>query len=110
MKKLVLAFGVLFAISFISCVDSEKQGEKQELISDTIQQPVDTAIQVTGVAIDGAMNSITLLVGEDTVYFSYPDLDIDHRASWDINDSVTVRYYATQNGDSVTVVINQADA
>lgn len=110
MRKLVFAVGALVAISLFSCIDngnSEKQDPQKDTIApDTTAQP----IEVTGVAIDGAMNSISLLVGDDTVYFSYPELDNDHRASWDINDSVTVRYYATENGDSVTEVINEADA
>ena len=109
MRKFVFAFGALFALSFVSCVGcSEADTSEQDTIVpiDTTEQP----LEVKGVAIDGAMNSISLLVGDDTVYFSYPDLDNDHRASWDINDSVTIRYYATENGDSVTEVINEADA
>ena len=61
-------------------------------------------------AIDGAMNSVYLKVGNDTIEFSYPDLDAEQRASWEINDTLTIRYYATENGDSVTEVINHADA
>ncbi|MBQ9555674.1 MAG: hypothetical protein IJV05_05560, partial [Muribaculaceae bacterium] len=63
-----------------------------------------------GVAIDGAMNSVYLKVGEDTIEFSYPDLESDHRSSWSINDTLTVRYYVTENGDSVTDVINDSEA
>ncbi len=111
MRKLVFAVGALVAISLSSCIDNGQQNKGEGLIQDSIA-PADTLepLSVTGVAIDGAMNSISLLVGEDTVFFSYPELDNDHRASWDINDSVTVRYYVTENGDSVTDVINQADA
>ena len=56
------------------------------------------------------MNSVYLKVGEDTIEFTYPDLDTENRASWEINDTLTVRYYATEGGDSVTQVINHADA
>ena len=108
MRNLVFIFGLLVALSLFSCVDNGK-ADDQEQPADTTEV-VDSALEVTGVAIDGAMNSISLLVGDDTVFFSYPDLDNDHRASWDINDSVTVRYYATENGDSVTDVINEAGA
>ena len=70
------------------------------------EQVTDSLQEVTGVAIDGAMNSVYLKVGEDTIEFSYPDLDSEHRASWSINDTLTVRYYETADGDSVTDVIN----
>ena len=75
-----------------------------------IEQVADTAIEVTGVAVDGAMNSVYLKVGDDTVEFSYPDLDSEHRASWEINDTLTVHYFQTESGDSVTDIINHADA
>lgn len=109
MRNLVFVFGLLLSLSLFSCIDGGKQDNEQVPAEDTIVN-ADTAIEITGVAIDGAMNSISLLVGDDTVFFSYPDLDNDHRASWDINDSVTIRYYATENGDSVTDVINEVGA
>ena len=111
MRKLVFIIGAFIAISMFSCIDGDKQADSTKQEQDSIV-PVDTMqeVLVSGVAIDGAMNSISLLVGDDTVYFTYPDLDNDHRASWDINDSVTVRYYVTANGDSVTDVINNTDA
>lgn len=111
MKKLVLIFGVLFVMSLYSCV-GENQQEGQEIgTPDSIEAVVqDTAIQVTGVAVDGAMNSVYLKVGEDTIEFTYPDLDSEHRQSWEINDTLTVRYFETENGDSVVDVINETDA
>ena len=108
MRKLIFAFGAFVAISMFSCTDGSKPVENKE-DKDTIV-PVDTAIVVTGIAIDGANNSISLLVGNDTLSFEYPDLDSDHRDSWYINDTVTVKYYVTQDGDSVTDVINEASA
>ncbi len=109
MKKLVLAFGIIVAMSGLSCTsegqqDNTSNGIDTTSVNDTIPQE----IEVTGVAIDGAMNSVYLKVGDDTIEFSYPDLDSDHRASWEINDTLTVRYYATENGDSVTEIINDA--
>ena len=108
MKKLLIAFGVLAAISMMSCTGEVKQDVQPEEKTDSIEQ---LEIQeVTGVAVDGAMNSVYLKIGEDTVEFSYPDLEGDHRDSWSINDTLTVRYYETTDGDSVTEVINQTNA
>lgn len=109
MKKLLIAFGMLAAISMMSCTSEVKQDvQPEEEQTDSIEQP---AVQeVTGVAVDGAMNSVYLKIGEDTVEFSYPDLEGDHRDSWSINDTLTVRYYETTDGDSVTEVINQTNA
>jgi len=109
MKKLVIMLSLLFGLSFYSCTGESQQQTQVAPSSDTIQQD-DTAMQVTGVAIDGAMNSVYLKVGEDTVEFTYPDLDSEHRASWEIDDTITVRYYVTINGDSVTELINNSDA
>ena len=109
MKKLVLVLGVLFAFSMFSCISDGGQTEKS-VDSDTVEVETNDPVEVTGVAIDGAMNSVFLKVGDDTIEFSYPDLDTEQRASWEINDTHTVRYYATENGDSVTQIINHADA
>ena len=109
MKKLLIAFGVLAAISMMSCTGEVKQDvQPAEEQTDSIEQP--EVQEVTGVAVDGAMNSVYLKIGEDTVEFSYPDLDGDHRDSWSINDTLTVRYYETTDGDSVTEVINQTNS
>lgn len=109
MKNLVFALGALFAISLFSCTESKQQDNNTPEVDSTVVEN-DTAQQVTGVAIDGATNSISLLVGKDTMSFEYPDLDSDHKDAWYINDTVTVRYYVTHDGDSVTDVINEADA
>lgn len=108
MKNLLIAFGVLAAISMMSCTGEVKQDVQPEEQTDSIEQP--EVQEVTGVAVDGAMNSVYLKIGEDTVEFSYPDLEGDHRDSWSINDTLTVRYYETTDGDSVTEVINQTNA
>lgn len=108
MKKLLIAFGMLAAISMMSCTGEVKQDVQPEEQTDSIEQP--EVQEVTGVAVDGAMNSVYLKIGEDTVEFSYPDLDGDHRDSWSINDTLTVRYYETTEGDSVTEVINKTNA
>ena len=107
MKKSVLALSTLAAIALMSCIGGTENGEQTEAPVDTVEQAIDSTMQVTGVAIDGAMNSVYLKVGEDTIEFTYPDLDADHRDSWDINDTLTVQYYVTESGDSVTNVINE---
>ena len=108
MKKLLIAFSALVAISLMACTG--KQDTDVVEVNDSTDLVADTAIQVTGVAVDGAMNSVYLKVGDDTIEFSYPDLDSDHRASWEINDTLTVRYFETEEGDSVVDVINHTDA
>ena len=101
MKKSVLALAVLFALAFTACVGEDNNGK----VENEIEPTADTLMSVTGVAIDGAMNSVYLKVNDDTLEFNYPDLDNDHRDSWSIDDTVTVKYYETENGDSVTEVI-----
>ena len=105
MKKLVFAAGLL-ALSLTACVRDNQPNQDEQLEPAEIEQLSDTLQEVTGVAIDGAMNSVYLKVGEDTIEFTYPDLDSEHRAAWSINDTLTVRYYETADGDSVTEVIN----
>lgn len=100
----------MFAIAvttMVSCIDGAQTETQDATPADTLEQSVDSAMEITGVAIDGAMNSVYLKVGDDTIEFAYPDLDANHRDSWDINDTLTVQYYETANGDSVTNVINE---
>ena len=108
MKKLLLiAFVAITAILITSCTGEANRVEHQIAQTDTMEYVLQ---EVTGVAVDGAMNSVYLEIGDDTVEFSYPDLDGDHRDSWAINDTLTVRYYETADGDSVIDVINKTDA
>ena len=107
MKKLVLALGVIVAISTMSCINEGHQVNESDQVDSTTVESVPEVKEVTGIAIDGAMNSVYLKVGDDTIEFSYPDLDTDHRASWEINDTLTVQYFSTENGDSVTSIINE---
>ncbi len=110
MKKLVLLLAI-FAVLFVtSCVKETQQPPQDNVLEETDTVQVDSAVLVSGIAIDGAMNSVFLKVGDDTVQFNYPDLDSDHRQSWEMGDSVTIRYYVTENGDSITDVINESDA
>ena len=109
MKYFVFAFWALFLVSFWSCTGENQQDSGKEDVICTVQE-VDSVIEVTGVAVDGAMNSVYLKIGDDTVEFSYPDLEGENRASWAINDTLTVRYYETAYGDSVIAIVNETDA
>jgi hypothetical protein len=105
MKKLLIyVMGLLCALSFEACT-ADDNNQKKPVEPAEIEEVADSLQEVTGIAVDGAMNSVYLKVGEDTIEFVYPDLDSEHRASWSINDTLTVRYYETENGDSVTDVI-----
>lgn len=104
MKKSVLAFSALVAIALFSCIGGTENNAKDETPEESAEQ---VNVQVTGVAIDGAMNSVYLKVGDDTIEFAYPDLETEFRDSWDINDTLTVQYIMTANGDSVTAIINE---
>jgi len=109
MKKTFVALCAVMSIAFVACKGDQQQADNNDanLEPAPIEEVADTALQeVTGIAIDGAMNSVYLKVGEDTVAFSYPELDMEHRGAWEIDDTVTVRYYKGANGeDSVMQVI-----
>ncbi len=111
MKKLIFAFAIICLLPmFNACVSDKVQDNQDEEVPQDV--PADTIITqaVTGVAVGGAMNSVYLKVGDDTLEFSYPDLSGNDRDAWDISDSLTVKYVETQNGDSVIKVINQSIA
>ena len=110
MKTLVMLTTAVVALTMASCTGC---GSHNGDGTDTVAQPdtvcrqavvVDPAPEqqtTTGVAVDGAMNSIYIKVGDDTVEYSYPDLEQAKRASWVIGDTVTVVYAKTADGDSV---------
>lgn len=108
MKKSILALSAFAAILTMSCTGQADKETQPVQIADTLETA--EVQEVTGVAVDGAMNSVYLKVGDDTIEFSYPDLDGENRASWAINDTLTVRYITTADGDSVTAVINESEA
>ena len=110
MKKLLLTLAVLPALAITSCTGcgTQQPGDGSDTVAaDTVVKQaivVDKApqaIEITGVAVDGAMNSIYIQVGNDTVEYSFPDLEQAKRASWTIGDTVTVVYVHTADGDSV---------
>lgn len=111
MKKSIMAICALVAILTPSCKGmTDKDQTQQQDSAEQVQPSTQEVQEVTGVAVDGAMNSVFLKVGSDTIEFSYPDLNGDDRAPWAINDTLTVRYVTTADGDSVTAVINDTGA
>ncbi len=108
MKKSILALSAFAAILTMSCTGQADKETQPVQLADTVEQV--EVQEITGVAVDGAMNSVYLKVSDDTIEFSYPDLEGENRASWAINDTLTVRYITTADGDSVTAVINDTDA
>ena len=78
MKKLVFAAGLLI-VSLTACVKDNKPSEDEQLEPADIEQVTDTLQEITGVAIDGAMNSVYLKVGDDTIEFSYPEQERQQR-------------------------------
>ena len=109
MKKLILAFGLLCAFTMTSCIGNDDKQETEQAETDQVaeQEQAPEVQSVTGVAVDGAMNSVYLKVGNDTLDYSFPDLESENRASWDINDTLTIKYVETEYGDSVIEVINE---
>ena len=106
MKKLMIyLIAFVCALSFEACKSDDNNNQRQPEPAG-IEEVTDSIQEVTGIAIDGAMNSVYLKVGDDTIEFVYPDLDSEHRAPWSQNDTLTVRFVETENGDSVTDVIN----
>lgn len=110
MKNLISALCAFAVIALTSCIgDKSAQNERrgqdttQVTLTDSLSNSNDEQV-VTGVAVDGAMNSIMVQVGTDTMYFSYPDLDRTNCEPWSINDTVTVKYRETSDGYEVFAV------
>ena len=93
MKKISSLFIAMIAFGTWSCGMSS--GNNDEADSTSVAQDSISALEnsITGIAIDGAMNSITIVSTDgDTLNFGYSNLDSDKRASWSIGDTVTIRY------------------
>lgn len=107
MKRLVYISLALMSVAFMACEGtSTAGGEENDTIEvDSTENIIDsTAMQeVRGVVVDGARRSIDLQVGEDTMNF---ELESSSDVSWEIGDSLTVRYYMTQQGDSVVEIVH----
>ena len=111
MNKIVY-ITLLMLAGFISCTGQGGKGENGEAVqADTIAGLAgNDTLHIkafTGIAVDGAMNSIMLVADGDTMSFSYPDLDRESIDSWEIGDTVTVQYFASIDGDSVVRIEHQ---
>lgn len=109
MKRVIYIFAFALMLTLSSCDGMfSNNAEQQDSVAqqaDSIE--VETAEKVIrGIAIDGSRRNIYVAVGTDTLDFelSY-DLGVDF--SWEIGDSVIVKYYPTEYGDSVTYISTQ---
>ena len=96
------------AIGMWSCGNGSGNGENADstVVSVSSEDTVDDEQTSIGVAIDGAMNSITILdLNGDTLNFSYPDLDPAKRVSWSIGDTVTIKYVEIDGEAQVNAVL-----
>ncbi|MGM9803020.1 MAG: hypothetical protein ACI308_02470 [Muribaculaceae bacterium] len=109
MKKNIIAITLcLMAATVVSCgkSDGTDSGNDSTVVSVSPEASVDSEQTAIGVAVDGAMNSITLLVSYgDTLSFSYPDLDPAKRASWRIGDTITIKYVEVDGEALVNAVM-----
>lgn len=101
-------------LSAVSCVNgnSDNNAATTDTIDSTAIAPndSDSVISVTGIALDGAMNSIFIKTANgDTINFAYPDLDESKQDSWEVGDTMTVKYMKEVNAnDSVIQLINNS--
>ena len=105
MKQLIYAFMSVAMLSLLSC---ESWSSSSDSTTDSTAQEVDSTalntgeITVTGVVFDGSRRNIYLAAGNDTLDFELsPEMD---EFSWEIGDTITVKYVTTDYGDSVTYV------
>lgn len=102
MKRIVYISIAALALSIASCAnDNADNAETQnDSIIDSLMTEGDSDAlhEVTGVVIDGARRNIDLQVGDDTLNF---ELESSEDVSWEIGDTLTIRYYKRETGDSV---------
>lgn len=115
MKKILIPVLSVMAMltAMPSCGNADKgSGSTTDTIDSAAVAANDSTQSVTGVALDGAMNSVLIksLANGDSLSFEYPDLDRKLVDSWEIGDTVTVKYVKTTIGgeqaDSVLQLIN----
>lgn len=107
-KTLIVTLIGLISISIVSCgkANNESENADSTVVSVSPEASVDSEQTAIGVAIDGAMNSITIMNEHgDTLSFSYPDLDPSKRASWSIGDTVSVKYVEVDGEAQVNAVM-----
>lgn len=99
----------LAGLALTACNNSP-EGNNTTVVVDTVtrvdtvfvSQHADGVRTISGIAIDGGMNSIDLLVGTDTLSFEYPELASP--VKWIDGDTMTV--VLSVKGDSVINVIH----
>ena len=109
MKKTLIATLIgLMGIGMVSCGKAGSNGGDNDSTMVTVspEAAVDSELTAIGVAIDGAMNSITIVNEHgDTLSFSYPDLEPSKRASWSIGDTVSIKYVEVDGEAQVNAVM-----
>ena len=111
MKYLSILMLAALAVGVWSCGKGSGNGEGADstVVSVSPEDSVDDEQTSIGVAIDGAMNSITILdANGDTLNFSYPDLDPAKRVSWSIGDTVTIKYNEVDGEAQVNALMRGA--
>lgn len=99
MKKLCLIIAASFALVSCGGNNGASKVSNESAAADTIVASADSTV-VTGIAVDGAMNSILLRTVEgDTLSFGYPELPTDKRYGWSIGDTVSVSYIKSSDGN-----------
>lgn len=113
----MLVFAALLSGTFTGCKSEEKKSDTldtsvvnpQQLKS---QQDENTK-EITGVAIDGSSNTVTIQTedGQEKIFdYNKDNYDSDDLYNWDLdeNNKIKVTYVEGENGDSV-VSIQKAD-
>ena len=76
------------ATDSIACPTDSTATADTTLRADTIAEPVERVRTITGIAVDGGMNSIDMVVGKDTLSFDFPDLP--EHVTWTAGDTMTI--------------------
>lgn len=109
--KLIFCLSVISAITACSDKKSTEKDDNnsyntQDTVNNTKKETQTEEINLYGITIDRAMNSITVLSQSgDTITFELPETKPNHLfAHCLIGDSVTIKYIATTKQDSVTAI------
>ena len=106
MKLIINSFIFIILLAMTSCDGLFGNRTNND---DTINTQVDstelisTEHVIKGIAVDGSRRNIYIANGDYTLDFELsPDLDLDF--SWEIGDSVVIKYVNRDYGDSVTFI------
>lgn len=109
MKRVTLPL-IFVSLFMLSSCDGMFTGKNQQ--DDTTATLVDSLElnkehTIKGIAVDGSRRNIYVAIDGDTMDFELaPDLDF----SWEIGDSIMVKYVTTEYGDSVTYINNEINS